>query len=530
MARKLGSQIDRQLLIVVLGLIALGLYNLSSAGRPLGMDLHLKQGAVVLLGLILIGAIVSVHYRNLEGLAIPIFVFVMVLLLGTTLFGKVVNGSRRWLVLGPMNIQTSDLAKIAVIIIMARILHLERWEGGLTLREIFRPLNVSRPLLVLILVLLMSALGDTLVAPKVEMPVGNRWRQVYKLKKSQPVLTVGKIDGDARYKILHSGVEREHAVFERKESGHYVLRDLGTEAGTFVGGEKVDGELRLHHDDIVQFGLNQRAQLRFSWTPERFDRWLPLFAIVSALWLAVAFFRQYRKGKWETRDIVAPIDLVAMPGILILMQPDLGTSLVVAGIAFTMILYVGLRPLSLVLLFSGGALASVLSWFFVLKQYQKDRVLTFLNPTSDLAGAGYHQHQSLIAIGSGELFGKGHGQGTQTQLSFLPEQQTDFIFSVWSEEQGFLGCALVVILFATLTLISLHIASRARDRFGALLAVGCAALIFIHASVNMLMVLRMAPVVGVPLPLWSNGGSFVLTIMIAVGILLNVSMRRAFFS
>jgi cell division protein FtsW (lipid II flippase) len=530
MARKLGSQIDRQLLTVVLALACLGLYNLASAGRPLGMDLHVKQGVMVLIGLGLIAAIASVHYRNLEGLAIPIFVVVMLMLLGTTLFGKVVNGSRRWLVFGPMNIQTSDLAKIAVIIIMARILHLERWEGGLTLREIFRPLNVSRPLLVLLLVLLMAALGDTLVAPKIEVQVGNRWRQVYKLKSSQPKLTVGKIEGEGRYKILHSGVEREHAVFERLEDGNYLLRDLGTEAGTFVGGEKVIGEVRLHHDDIVQFGLNQRAQLRFAWAPERIDPLLPWIAIVSALWLAVAFLRQYRKGKWETRDIIAPIDLVVMPCVLILIQPDLGTCLVTAGIAFVMILYVGLRPISLMLLFSGGALASVLSWFFVLKQYQKERVLTFLNPTSDLAGAGYHQHQSLIAIGSGELFGKGHGQGTQTQLSFLPEQQTDFIFSVWSEEQGFLGCALVVVLFAMLTLIALRIAAQARDRFGALLAIGCASLIFIHASVNMLMVTRLAPVVGVPLPLWSNGGSFVITILIAVGILLNVSMRKAFFS
>jgi rod shape determining protein RodA len=135
----------------------------------------------------------------------------------------------------------------------------------------------------------------------------------------------------------------------------------------------------------------------------------------------------------------------------------------------------------------------------------------------------------MIAVGSGELWGKGHGQGTQTQLSFLPEQQTDFIFSVWAEEHGFLGTSIVVILFAALVLISLRIAAVARDRFGALLAIGATSMIFWHAVVNMLMVLRLAPVVGVPLPLWSNGGSFVLTTLIAVGILLNVSMRRSFF-
>ena len=530
MARKYGGVIDRQLLIVVFALAMLGLYNLSSAGRPMGADLHVKQGVMVVVGFRLIAAIASVHYRNLEGLAIPIYAVVMVLLVGTTFFGKVVNGSRRWLVLGSLNIQTSDLAKIAIIIIMARILHMERWEGpGLTLREIFRPLNVSRPLLGLLLVLSFSVLGDALVAPKIEVAVGNRWRKVGKLKSSTPKLAIGKLEGDGFYRIPHSGVEREHAVFERIDDGEYILRDLGTEAGTFVDGEKVVGEVHLHHDNIVQFGMNQRAQLRFSYAVQRIEPFLPWIAIFCALWLGVAFFRQHRKGGWETRDIIAPIDLVAIPWVLILIQPDLGTSLVVASVAFAMILYVGLRPISLALLFSGGAAAAVLSWFFVLKQYQKDRILTFLNPTSDLAGAGYHQHQSMIAIGSGEWFGKGHGQGTQTQLSFLPEQQTDFIFSVWSEEHGFFGCAIVVLLFLALTIISLRIAAQARDRFGALLAIGCSSLIFIHSSVNMLMVLQLAPVVGVPLPLWSNGGSFVLTIMIAVGILLNVSMRKSFF-
>jgi cell division protein FtsW (lipid II flippase) len=515
---------------VVLALAILGLYNLSSASRPMGADLHVKQGIVVIIGLLVVAAIASVHYRNLEGLAIPIYTVTLALLIGTTFFGKIVNGSRRWLVFGPLNLQTSDLAKIAVIIIMARILHLERWEGpGLTLREIFRPLNVSRPLLGLVLVLAVSVLGDALIPAKVEVAVGNRWRIVGKLKSQSPKLTIGKVEGEGRYRILHSGVAKEHAVFERIDDGHYVLRDLGTEAGTYVGGEEVKGEVVLRHEDVVQFGLNQRAQLRFAWPLQRVGPLLPWIAIVCAIWLAIAFFRQQQKGRWETRDIIAPIDLVAMPAALILIQPDLGTSLVVSGIAFAMILYVGLRPISLLLLFTGGALMSVLSWFFVLKQYQKERVLTFLNPTSDLAGAGYHQHQSLIAIGSGELFGKGHGQGTQTQLSFLPEQQTDFIFSVWAEEQGFLGCALVVVLFAVLTVIALRIAARARDRFGALLAVGCAAMIFIHSSVNMLMVLRFAPVVGIPLPLWSNGGSFVLSIMMGVGILLNVSIRKSFF-
>jgi len=194
-----------------------------------------------------------------------------------------------------------------------------------------------------------------------------------------------------------------------------------------------------------------------------------------------------------------------------------------------MILYVGLRLTSLILLFTGGGAFGVLAWVAVLKPYQKERILTFLNPQQDLGGAGYHQHQSLIAVGSGEMWGKGYGQGTQTQLSFLPEAWTDFIFSVWAEEHGFMGCVGVVGLFSQLIVYGLRIAARARDRFGALLAVGVTAMIFWHTVVNMLMVLRLAPVVGVPLPLWSNGGSFLVTTMIGIGLLLNVSMRRHFF-
>ena len=252
-------------------------------------------------------------------------------------------------------------------------------------------------------------------------------------------------------------------------------------------------------------------------------------AIFGATWLVVARALQVRKRRGDQSDLVAPIDVVVLPSVLILVQPDLGTTLVVMLIAFSMILYVGLRPLSYVLLFSGGALSAAVAWLTVLKPYQKERVLTFLNPTSDLAGAGYHQHQSLIAIGSGQALGKGHGQGTQTQLSFLPEQQTDFIFSVWAEEQGFLGSLLLVFLFTALILAGLRIASRARDRFGALLVVGVTAMVFWHALINMLMVLRLAPVVGVPLPLWSKGGSFVMTTLVGMGIVFNVSMRRKMF-
>lgn len=527
--RRLVSQADRPLLIALGLIIVLGLYNLASAGKPLGASLHLTHGAHVAVGLVVMGAVAAVHYRNLEGLAYPIFGAVILLLLATSAFGKIVNGSRRWLALGPVNIQTSDLAKVAVILVVAKTFHLRRWEGGLTLREIFRPLNISRPVLVVLAVLALSLFGEGLKPAKLKMKRGRKFRTVKTLGPDHAVVGLGRAAGDERVRIKRSGVEPEHAEVLRRGEGEYVLRALDTEAGTYLNDERITGEVPLSDGDLIRLGLSQRAELRFSASIQKLRKALPWLAIGGALWLFVAVAVLLRKGGWTSDDLVAPIDVVMLPCVLILMQPDLGTTLVVLLIAFSMILYVGLRPSSLALLFTGGLASGTLAWFTVLKPYQKERVLTFLNPTSDLAGAGYHQHQSLIAIGSGQLWGKGHGQGTQTQLAFLPEQQTDFIFSVWAEEQGFAGSLFLVVLFCVFILLCLRVATRARDRFGSLLAVGVTAMLFWHTIVNMLMVLRLAPVVGVPLPLWSNGGSFALTTLIGIGFVINVSMRRTLF-
>ena len=527
--RRLMLQADRPLLVVLGLIVALGLYNLSSASQPMGGRLHLSHGLHVAVGLAVMFAVASLHYRNLEGLAYPVFGVVVALLLATDMFGKLVNGSRRWLVLGPVNIQTSDLAKVAVVLVVARAFHLARWEGGLTLREIFRPFNISRPLLVVAAVLALSLFGEALQPAKLKAKHGRKYRTVQTLGPAHEALTLGRGDGEARVRLEGAGVVRDHAQLVRTGEGAYVLRDAGTTAGTFVNGDRVVGEVALKDGDLIRLGLGQRAELMFSASIQKLREALPYLAVLGALWLFAAVALLLRRGRWEAQDIVAPIDVVALPCVLILIQPDLGTTIVVLLIAFSMILYVGLRRSSLVLLLTGGLLFGTAAWFTLLKPYQKERVTTFLNPTSDLAGAGYHQHQSLIAVGSGQLWGKGHGQGTQTQLSFLPEQQTDFIFSVWAEEQGFVGSALLVGLFMLFILLALRVAARARDRFGALLAVGVTAMIFWHTIINMLMVLRLAPVVGVPLPLWSNGGSFALTTLVGVGLLLNVSAHRNLF-
>lgn len=527
--RRLLAQADRPLLVVLGLIVILGVYNLSSASQPLGGRLHISHGLHVLVGLAVMFGVASLHYRNLEGLAYPVFGVVVAMLLATDLFGKLVNGSRRWLVLGPINIQTSDLAKVAIVLVVAKAFHMVRWEGGLTLREIFRPFNISRPLVVVAAVLALSLFGEGIQPAKLKQKYGRKYRTVQTLGPKHDAVLLGRAEGEERVRLEGAGVTREHAEVVRTGEGAYVIKDNGSSAGTFVNGERITGEVVLKDGDLVRLGLNQRAELMFSASIQKIRKALPWMALVGALWLFAAVAILLRKGRWEVEDLVAPIDVVVPPCLLILIQPDLGTTLVVLLIAFSMILYVGLRPSSLVLLVTGTLLFGTAAWFTVLKPYQKERVTTFLDPTSDLAGAGYHQHQSLIAVGSGQLWGKGHGQGTQTQLSFLPEQQTDFIFSVWAEEQGFIGSVFLVTLFALFILLALRVAARARDRFGALLAVGITAMIFWHTIINMLMVLRLAPVVGVPLPLWSNGGSFALTTLIGVGLLLNVSAHRNLF-
>jgi rod shape determining protein RodA len=223
--------------------------------------------------------------------------------------------------------------------------------------------------------------------------------------------------------------------------------------------------------------------------------------------------------------VLAPAGLTLLPAALILKQPDLGTALIVVAIGFTMILFAGVRWRTVATAAGAVVLAAVLAWPH-LKPYQRRRVESFLNPEGDVLGAGYHATQSMIAVGSGQGFGKGWGQGTQTLLSFLPEQHTDFIFSVWAEERGFFGCLLLLGLYYALTASVLGIAGAARDRFGFLLGAGVAAMLFWHTFVNMGMVLGLLPVVGVTLPLLSYGGSSVVAVFFALGLAANVSRRR----
>ncbi|MFK7987986.1 MAG: rod shape-determining protein RodA [Sandaracinaceae bacterium] len=229
------------------------------------------------------------------------------------------------------------------------------------------------------------------------------------------------------------------------------------------------------------------------------------------------------------KDLFVPGLILALPMSLILMQPDLGTSLILAFIFGSIMLLTQLKLRSVMTLAVTFVVSAPLSWTYLLKDYQRGRFTAFLNPEANLLTTGWHSHQSIVAIGSGGFWGKGFMQGTQNQHRFLPDQHTDFPFPVWAEEQGYLGAALLFFLYIFLILWGLKVASQARDRFGAVVAVGVSAFFFWHTIINLAMVSGLAPVVGVTLPLFSYGGSSVLTSMMGVGLLMNVSIRRFSF-
>jgi rod shape determining protein RodA len=228
------------------------------------------------------------------------------------------------------------------------------------------------------------------------------------------------------------------------------------------------------------------------------------------------------------RDLFVPFVTTIIPFVLIVKQPDLGTAMLLVLIAGSMTVFIKIEKRSLLFIIASCSLIAPMVWFF-LKDYQKMRILTFLNPDRDPLGAGYHIIQSKIAIGSGMITGKGFLKGTQNALFFLPEQHTDFIFSVLSEEWGLVGSSVLLILFLLLIIYGLNVAYRCRDPFGTILSVGVTSMIFWQVFINIGMATGLMPVVGVPLPFVSYGGSSIVAIMICIGLLINVNMRRFMF-
>jgi rod shape determining protein RodA len=224
-------------------------------------------------------------------------------------------------------------------------------------------------------------------------------------------------------------------------------------------------------------------------------------------------------------ELAIVLAICLLPAALIAQQPDLGTSLLIAASGVIVILLGGIS-LRLIILFGGLAVAVAPVLWMNMHDYQRQRVLTFLNPESDPLGSGYHIIQSKIAIGSGGLFGKGWLNGTQAQLEFLPERATDFIFAVMGEEFGLVGLAMLLVLYALIVLRGLYIATQAQDTFSRLLAGSISLTFFVYVFVNTGMVTGLLPVVGVPLPLISYGGTSMVTLMVGFGILMSIHTHR----
>lgn len=349
----------------LVGLIsALGLLTLYSSTYLSRIEVFYKQSIFVLVGLVFAIVIGLLDYRIFERLAWPSYIIVILLLIAVDLFGKTAQGSQRWLPLGPIHVQPSELAKFAIIIVLARFY------------------------------------SDQKVSPP----------------------------------------------------GGYGLREL-----------------------------------------------LPIFG------------------------------LILLPMGLVFVQPDLGTAIMIGLVSASIVFFCQLRIRTLMGLIALIMVAAPLAYNFALKEYQRDRVRTFLDPQRDPLGEGYHSIQSMIAVGSGQVFGKGYLQGTQSKLEFLPKHHTDFIFSAFAEEWGFFGACIVLGLFVLMALMGIDIARKSKDRFGAVLAVGAISLILWHVIINVGMEIGVLPVVGVTLPFFSYGGSSMITNMLAVGLLLSVSFRRHIF-
>ncbi|MED5464556.1 MAG: FtsW/RodA/SpoVE family cell cycle protein [Myxococcota bacterium] len=520
------------LIVLVAGL---GVYNLHSAAAAKNPDLYWTQLSWLGVGAVVVVMTMAVDYRLSENLAYLVYGLICVLLLAVLLFGTKAGGAQRWISLGSFRFQPSELAKIATILCLARYFGPRVKEGGYSLSELFRPLNISRPLLVVGVVVvcwnkawMLDPVGE--LARWIHTTMGGALFQVEDLMwfRCFCLVMIFVCSGGLIWSIVRASQAQAllnpwPPLRRRRLIGGVVI--VGTLALCCLAWFWDWDWLRDPFATLMNFlsfeggsGGMYRTLGGGWWLRGTLSALVALYGIISIL--------SFRRWKGPLIDLmIAPIDLLALPALLILVEPDLGTAGIVVFIGMTMIFVVGIKAKSIAILGVLGSVVAVVGWFGVLKDYQKRRILTFIDPENDIHGAGWNAIQSLIAVGSGRWFGQGHKGGTQTRFSFLPEQHTDFAFSVWAEEQGFVGCTILLALYLLLLIMAFAIAAEARETYGALLAVGVAALILWQTLINVGMVIGVAPVVGMTLPLFCYGGSSIITTMLGLGLLLNVHWR-----
>jgi rod shape determining protein RodA len=277
---------------------------------------------------------------------------------------------------------------------------------------------------------------------------------------------------------------------------------------------------------VLVFGPRIAGTRRWFLGPGGFQIQPSEFAKLVAALLVAKVFAESKKDSLGFSDIVGPGAAIGLMAALIAAEPDLGTAFTLVPLFLVVAFLAGLRVRAILAVFLAGVVLASLGWIFALKDYQKKRVTSFLDPQDDPRGAGYQKIQSEIAVGSGGLVGKGYKLGSQAQLGYLPARHTDFIFSVLAEENGFIGVLVVLGLYLFVLWRALETAQMARDRVGAFLAAGVAAILAFQVVYNVAMVAGLVPVKGLPLPLMSYGGSSVLSSLLAIGLILNVRMRR----
>ncbi len=334
----------------------------------------------------------------------------------------------------------------------------------------------------------------------------------------------------ALWSVLVGDGDKNHLVFSR----HIIYVLLG--GGLFWLFARVDyGVLRAYSTALYFFSiLLLLLTLFFGTTVRGTSGWLNLgFTVVQPVEIVkifmiifLAHFISEKRGELgEVASIITSFVLVAVVGALVMLQPDFGSALVIFGIWFGMMVVSGMRKRYLAAFIMLGAVIALIAWQFF-APYQRDRILDFLHPERDPRGSGYNVLQSMITVGNGGVFGRGFGYGSQSRLNFLPEKHTDFIFATVVEAVGFVGATILFVLYAIVFTRFFLIAHYARDGFGYFLSVGVLVLFFIHFIINVGMNVGVLPVTGIPLPLISYGGSSLVSMLVACGIVMSVYMRR----
>jgi rod shape determining protein RodA len=285
---------------------------------------------------------------------------------------------------------------------------------------------------------------------------------------------------------------------------------------------------------LVSFGMLVVVEI-IGYVGKGGQRWIDLYIfhfqpselMKVALLMALAryFHNRPLENSGQTKMLILPFLFIAFPAVLVSKQPDLGTAILLILAGFSIIFVAGIRLWKIMFFGCTAFAATPFLWKF-LHQYQQERILTFLNPERDPLGAGYHILQSNIALGSGGFWGKGFQAGSQAHLDFLPEKQTDFIFSMFCEEFGVFGGTILIFLYAVLIGYAFYASLKSRSAYGRYLGIGLATLLFLYVFINIAMVMGLVPVVGVPLPLVSYGGTSMLTFMMALGLLMSISIHR----